>query len=116
MHTAPPTCPSLRHAAEHDGVYEIDPAALDRLGPIRIIDVREPAEFDGDLGHIDDAELVPLATVPTAMRNWDKSTPMVLVCRSGRRSESAVRLLMAAGFRCVINLRGGMTAYVANHR
>jgi rhodanese-related sulfurtransferase len=38
---------------------------------------------------------------------------VVLVCRSGRRSLDAARLLMEHGFEQVMNLRGGMTAYRA---
>lgn len=80
-------------------------------GKTRIVDVREPHEFTGDLGHIEGAELVPLATVGHASAAWPRDTPIVLICRSGRRSEQAAQALMAAGFRDVMNMVGGMLAW-----
>lgn len=79
----------------------------------RIIDVREPDEFTGDLGHIPGAELVPLATIGQAAASWDRDQAVILVCRSGGRSGRAASVLAAAGFRRVMNLTGGMIAYRA---
>lgn len=76
----------------------------------RIIDVREPAEFVGDLGHLPRAELVPLATVGTAAVSWNRDEPLLIVCRSGARSARATQQLSAMGFRTVVNLGGGMMA------
>lgn len=97
-----------------DGVPEVTGSWL-RLGQpgIRLVDVREPAEYTGELGHLDGSELVPLATVKDQARTWDREQPMVLVCRSGRRSGEAAKLLETLGFKRVASLRGGMTAYRA---
>ncbi len=75
-----------------------------------IIDVREPDEFEGPLGHLDGAQLVPLATVPGKMDGWDKTDSLLLVCRSGARSAQACKILLDAGFSDVSNLDGGMRA------
>ena len=88
-------------------------AAYEMRESARIIDVREPDEFTGDLGHIPGAELVPLATIGQAAASWDRDKPMILVCRSGGRSGRAASALVAAGFRRVMNLTGGMLAYTA---
>lgn len=96
------------------GVRDIEPAELrHRLTEVRIIDVREPSEWSDELGHIDGAVLVPLAQVREAQSTWDKRQPVVIVCRSGRRSMAAARLLVELGFQQVMNLRGGMLAYRA---
>jgi rhodanese-related sulfurtransferase len=88
------------------------PIAVDRArGSVRIVDVREPVEFTGELGHIAEAELVPLATVLEAAESWDKSAPLVLVCRSGARSGRAGEALCAMGFEDVTNMVGGMIAW-----
>lgn len=79
----------------------------------RIIDVREPQEFTGELGHIAGAELVPLATIAAALAPWDRQRAVVLICRSGRRSEQAANALVAAGFARVMNMVGGMLAWNA---
>lgn len=78
---------------------------------LRIIDVREPSEFVGELGHIAGAELVPLATIETAAASWRREEDIVLVCRSGQRSARAAASLTAAGFRRVMNMTGGMVAW-----
>ena len=78
----------------------------------RIIDVREPAEFTGALGHIPGAELVPLATLESAARAWAKDEELVVVCRSGARSARAASLLAALGFRRLQDLAGGTQGYV----
>jgi rhodanese-related sulfurtransferase len=79
----------------------------------RIIDVRAPEEFTGELGHIPGAELVPLATLEEHARGWKKDDALVLVCRSGARSTRAAVELAAAGFTRICNLAGGTLAHVA---
>lgn len=73
-----------------------------------LIDVREPSEFSGELGHIPGSQLVPLAAVLSRAIEWDKVEPVVLVCRSGGRSGNAAQALVQLGFRQVMNLVGGM--------
>ncbi|MBS2017833.1 MAG: rhodanese-like domain-containing protein [Deltaproteobacteria bacterium] len=80
-------------------------------GKVRLIDVREPAEYTGELGHVDGAELVPLATVPAAAAKWDKQAPIVCICRSGGRSGRAAEALAGLGFTDVTNMVGGMLAW-----
>lgn len=78
---------------------------------VHLVDVREPSEFDAELGHIPGARLVPLATLTGAAKNWDPHAELVLICRSGRRSFQAAVTLGAAGFTRVMNLNGGMIAW-----
>lgn len=77
----------------------------------RIVDVREPHEFSDDLGHIQGAELVPLGSIDVVASGWSKDQAVVVVCRSGRRSERAVQALTAGGFRRAMNMVGGMLAW-----
>ncbi|WP_164011056.1 rhodanese-like domain-containing protein [Pyxidicoccus trucidator] len=76
-----------------------------------LVDVREPSEFDGLLGHLDGARLVPLATVLDVAASWPRNADVLLVCRSGGRSAKAAAQLVARGFTRVMNLRGGMLAW-----
>lgn len=95
------------------GVPEVDPAWV--RGTVgsnyRLIDVRQPAEFDGPDGHIDGAELVPLGELGEAAQDWDRHAPLVVVCRSGGRSGSAALGLLGMGFTRVASMRGGMIAW-----
>lgn len=101
------------------GVWEIQPAALEecRAGghsnDIQVIDVREPAEFTGGLGHIPGARLIPLASLAERCADIDKSRPVVTVCRSGARSAQATLTLQKSGFTQVANLAGGMLRWRA---
>ena len=79
----------------------------------RLVDVREPSEFDGLLGHLDGARLVPLATVRQVAADWPRDGEVLLVCRSGGRSGKAAAQLVELGFTRVMNLRGGMLAWNA---
>lgn len=75
----------------------------------RIVDVREPGEWDQ--GHIAQAELVPLATVPGNVDRFD-GAPTYVVCRSGGRSGQACEFLTEHGID-VVNVAGGMLAWAA---
>ena len=77
---------------------------------LQLVDVREPDEWDA--GHVDGAHHIPLAELPGRLEEIDRSRPVVLVCRSGRRSAYATRLLHDAGYDAR-NLEGGMQEWVA---
>lgn len=92
-----------------DGVPEVSAEWVRaHRAEVRVIDVREPTEFTGDLGHVDGAELVPLATVEQAAASWDRDAQIVTVCRSGGRSGKAARALEGLGFTAVASMAGGM--------
>ncbi len=78
---------------------------------LTLLDVREPHELDGLLGHIAGVRLAPLATVRDVVGAWPRQTQVVLVCRSGARSANAAAQLVALGFTRVMNLRGGMLTW-----
>jgi rhodanese-related sulfurtransferase len=80
---------------------------------VRLVDVREPDEFGGELGHVRDAELVPLATVTDRATGWAKDQEIVLICRSGNRSGRAATELAKRGHTRLMNMTGGMLAWNA---
>jgi adenylyltransferase/sulfurtransferase len=73
---------------------------------ITVIDVREPHEWD--IGRIPSARLMPLGSLPAAAASLDPDTDIVVYCHHGGRSDAAARGLLAAGFRKVRNLMGGI--------
>jgi glyoxylase-like metal-dependent hydrolase (beta-lactamase superfamily II)/rhodanese-related sulfurtransferase len=96
------------------GTWEISPHALAEAGrEAQIVDVREPDEFDGPLGHIRGARLVPLAELASRLEELDKARPVVTVCRSGARSAQAFLQVQKAGFTQAANLSGGMMRWRA---
>jgi len=92
-------------------MQEIIPELLINEGRYRIVDVRQPEEFEGALGHIEGAELVPLATVSVVAGDWSRSDPILVVCRGGARGAAAANVLLEMGFEEVTNLSGGMIAW-----
>jgi glyoxylase-like metal-dependent hydrolase (beta-lactamase superfamily II)/rhodanese-related sulfurtransferase len=91
------------------GIWEIAPQALEEhVAQIQVIDVREPAEFIGPLGHIEGAILVPLGDLQARTGELAREIPAVTVCRAGSRSAQAYNILRQAGFTRIANLSGGM--------
>lgn len=97
-------------------VRDLDvPDARRRLREFTVIDVRDPEEFTGELGHLEGARLVPLGTIEEAARSWDRKRPYLLVCRSGARAARAGATLSNLGFREVYRMSGGMRAWADRH-
>jgi sulfur dioxygenase len=100
------------------GVWEIDPHGLEEVagehpGSVQILDVREPAEFTGPLGHIKGAVLIPLGELAERANELASDRPIVALCRAGGRSAQATVILQQAGFKDVANLTGGMLRWRA---
>jgi molybdopterin/thiamine biosynthesis adenylyltransferase/rhodanese-related sulfurtransferase len=123
-----PTCPAcgtheIRELIDYDAfcgagadpvtVREITPrelaARLERKDDIDLIDVREPVEWE--IARIEGARLVPLSTFPGAIKDLDASREIVVQCKVGGRSARAADALVAAGFKNVWNLAGGITRW-----
>lgn len=97
------------------GIWEIQPQNLEEVADtVQIIDVREPAEFDGPLGHISASRPIPLGELARRAEEIDRSRPVVTVCRAGGRSAQAVTILQKAGFTDIANLAGGMLRWRAD--
>ena len=96
------------------GIWEVQPNWLEEhLRDVQIVDVREPDEFNGPLGHVPGAELIPLGTLLQNQHLLRREEPIVVVCRSGARSAQATVMLGKAGFEKVANLSGGMLRWRA---
>ena len=91
------------------GIWEIHPHGLEEhTRDVQLVDVREPEEFSGPLGHIRGAKLIPLGSLAERAQELTKDRPIVTVCRSGSRSAQATVILREAGFTDTANLAGGM--------
>ena len=83
---------------------------MDRGRAVTVIDVRGPDEFSGPLGHIGEALNLPVDELSERITqiNALKNEPVILVCRTDKRSAKAAAILRDAGFRHLAVLRGGM--------
>jgi len=84
----------------------------DSSDSVVFVDVRTVDEYNGPLGHIDDAVLIPLHKLEEDVHLLDKykKNDLVVYCRSGNRSQSATRFLREKGFKA-INMLGGIKAW-----
>ncbi len=75
----------------------------------QLIDVREPYEYDiANLG----GTLIPKGEILSHLDQFEKEKPVVIYCRSGKRSQDVISLLEEkAGFRHLLNLKGGILAW-----
>ncbi len=91
------------------GVLEVEPEWLgEHLADVDVLDVREPAEWSGELGRIPGARHLPLGELRARLGELARDRAVVAVCRSGGRSAEASLILEQAGFPRAANLSGGM--------
>ncbi len=96
------------------GIWEMQPQWLEEhLDAVQILDVRETDEFDGPLGRIPGAKLIPLGSLAERTGELAPEPPIVAVCRAGGRSAQATNILRRAGFNDTANLAGGMLRWRA---
>jgi rhodanese-related sulfurtransferase len=82
---------------------------LDSGEKITLIDVREPAEFA--LARIENAELVPMRTVPAELSRLDARTDvgtLIVFCHHGVRSLNVVNWLREQGVDACQSMAGGI--------
>jgi len=95
--------------------YEIsatEAAALLKQKGTRLIDVREPWEFE--TARIEGSLLMPMGDVPSrAHQELDPEERLVVVCHHGIRSMNVTVWLRNQGFEHTQSLRGGIDAWSA---
>ncbi|MFN4131572.1 MAG: rhodanese-like domain-containing protein, partial [Caldimicrobium sp.] len=92
--------------------YELSPVEfaekLKNTPHLRILDVREPHEWE--ICSLPGSIFIPLSELPSKLSELDPTKEYVIVCKVGKRSYSALELLLGAGFKAY-HLRGGLNAY-----
>ena len=99
-------------SSPESSVPEVDVAELAKLHAdgVRLIDVREPDEYDG--AHVPGAELIPLGTVPDRLDEVaGDDGPVYVICAKGGRSHKAAEFYRAQGIDA-INVAGGTGAWI----
>lgn len=107
---SPTTVSSSRAvAAPRPIAYEALRAALESPGSaVLVLDVRTREEYDS--GRIPGAALFPYDALAASFAEPDKARPIVVYCRSGRRSAIAAETLSGLGYTDVSDL-GGLDAW-----
>lgn len=88
-------------------VFEVE-AMTGQKGTV-LLDVREPYEFNDC--RIPGSINIPASTLKREYGKLDKEAAIVVYCRTGRRSLDACGFLDEKGFKKVINMVGGISAW-----
>ena len=76
-----------------------------------ILDVRQPEEWNES--HIPGATLIPLGELAVRVSEVPQDQEVVVVCRSGNRSQQGRDILLSAGFEQVTSMAGGVNQWSA---
>ncbi len=108
----PKAVPSASQQASLPPITEISAAeAYEKVQDgVFILDVRTQEEWNEF--HIQGSTLIPLAELQNRLAELPKDRDILVVCRSGHRSLSAVGILQEAGFSRLASLSGGLQAWV----
>ncbi len=83
---------------------------LDNGEDFQLIDVREDFEYEtSNIGGL----LIPLGGIVIEADKVSKDKPVVVMCRSGKRSAAAIMQLEQLGYTNLSNLQGGILAWAA---
>ena len=76
-----------------------------------VLDVREPDEWAQ--AHIPDATWIPLGELQSRLSEVPQDQPILVYCRSGNRSQEGRDILLAAGYKNVTSMSGGINDWIS---
>ncbi len=79
--------------------------------PLLVLDNRAKSEWKKE--HIEGTVLAPAPDIRYLYTQWDIDAPVVVLCNTSNRSMTAASLLKQRGFKRVINVMGGTSAWAA---
>lgn len=87
---------------------------IDSGDQLLVLDVRSEKDFVGEQGHVEQAVNIPLEVLQDRLEEINEylERPVLIVCRTDKRSVKAAQLLAQKGFGDVHVARGGMTDWI----
>ena len=83
---------------------------MDNGEDFQLVDVREDFEYEtSNIG----GQLIPLGGIVIEAGKISKDKPVVVMCRSGKRSAAAIAQLEQMGYTNLSNLQGGILAWAS---
>lgn len=93
----------------YSGVLEISPQwVAGHLDDVHILDVRTKVETDEESARLSDAQMIPINELRDRVAEVPKDKPVMIICRSGKRSVLAFNVLREAGWTKVASINGGL--------
>ena len=90
-------------------VQEMKKALDDPKLGIKVVDVREPFEYE--IARVEGVPLLPMSELQNRFTELDPNTQYYLLCKVGARSHSAMKFLREQGFKYVKNVKDGINAW-----
>jgi len=104
-----PEEPSSSANPDEVSVQEMKKALENPGMGIRVIDVREPDEYE--ICHVSGVPQIPLSVLGQRFTELDPNQQLYIHCKSGVRSMKALNFLREQGFKYVKSVRGGILAW-----
>lgn len=102
-------CTSPPKSALYENISVAEAKALIDTGGYFILDVRTQEEYDA--GHIADSVLIPHDQLSGRLNEVPKGVPILVYCRTARRSSIASGILTDNGYKEVYNMEGGIVGW-----
>ena len=83
---------------------------IERESELQVLDVRRPGEFES--GHVPDAVPAELSKLEQTNLTLDPAKPTAVICAGGYRSSAANSILEGLGFKNLLNVTGGTSAWI----
>ncbi|MBT8271560.1 MAG: rhodanese-like domain-containing protein [Flavobacteriaceae bacterium] len=82
-----------------------------KMENVQLVDIRTPKEFRA--GYVEGFQNIDYFsnTFQRDLQQLDKTKPVIVVCRSGRRSAKCSKKMVKAGFVKIYDLEGGLTKW-----
>lgn len=112
--SAPDKTTDSTEVVEAPGIAEISPQSAllaTSAAYSQFIDVRTPEEYAA--GHADRTRNIPLDQLAANLDMLEANEPVYLICRTDNRSSQAAKILIDAGFKQAIVVKGGTEAWKA---
>jgi rhodanese-related sulfurtransferase len=83
---------------------------IEKKKKLTIVDVRTISEYDE--GHIENAINIPVQELSDRLDELNKNDELLIYCRTGNRSSTAVDILSDAGFNKIFHMHEGISIWI----
>ena len=108
-----PTIKDISKIKGYDEDIDFDEISVNELAHliknkkcVNLVDVRNPDEVKEF--NIEGSQFIPLAELEERISEIDQTSPIFLICKSGKRSAKAAEILKTKGMTEITNVIGGM--------
>ncbi len=103
--------PAAASTAGLPAQVSVNEAATLREKGAFVLDVRQPEEWNEF--HMPDSTLIPLGELESRLSEIPRDQEILVICRSGNRSQQGRDILLNAGFQNVTSMAGGLREWQA---